>query len=339
MLASFATALLGGALALGCGSRTALGVDPESCLEAGVSRACENACGTGTQTCVGNHWTACEVPVAVRACTNLCGDGSQTCERGAWSDCNVPPVTRVCMTRCGQGREVCTGGVLQACDAPQPVPPRWTATVRDFSDAHPDFENGAIGFDPGIVAPDLGPDDKPVYAGNPTTPTTTGKSSFDEWYRDVSVPNGGLPVNASAVIPFPLLPSPADPTSYQFVRDSFFPIDEGSPPGDMLLGNQGRPHDFDFTLEVNGQFLYTGGETFRFASDDDLWVFLNRKLAIDDGGIHARMSATVELDANANALGIVRGGVYSFHLFFAERLVSNSALEMIVPAADFSVCP
>jgi hypothetical protein len=39
------------------------------------------------------------------------------------------------------------------------------------------------------------------------------------------------------------------------------------------------------------------------------------------------------------ALGIARGGVYSFHLFFAERRVSNSALEMIVPAADFSVCP
>jgi fibro-slime domain-containing protein len=241
------------------------------------------------------------------------------------------------MTRCGQGRQVCADGVLQPCDAPVPVPPTWTATVRDFSDTHPDFETAEPGVDPGIVAPDLGPDDKPVYAGNPTTPTTSGKTNFDQWYRDVPVPDGGPPVNARADIPFPLLPSPTDPTSYQFVQDFFFPIDDGSQ--HPLLGNMGQEHNFDFTLEVSGQFLYNGGETFRFASDDDLWVFLNRKLAVDNGGIHARRSATVDLDAAAGALGIVRGGVYSFHLFFAERHLLNSVLEVIVPAADFSVCP
>src|SRR5687767_6771142 len=48
-----------------------------------------------------------------------------------------------------------------------------TGTVRDFRIDHPDFEYN-IEDDPGIVLPDLGSDNLPVYAGDAGNPTTTG---------------------------------------------------------------------------------------------------------------------------------------------------------------------
>ena len=56
--------------------------------------------------------------------------------------------------------------------------------VRDFRSTHPDFE-GTTAEDAGVVAERLGEDDKPVYAGTPSTPTTSGRENFDTWYRNV----------------------------------------------------------------------------------------------------------------------------------------------------------
>jgi len=87
------------------------------------------------------------------------------------------------------------------------------------------------------------------------------------------------------------------------------------------------------------ELRYSGGEVFEFASDDDLWVFVNRRLAVDIGGVHSVRTMTVDLDSRSADLGIAKGGAYPFHLFFAERRVLNSALEIRVNASDFAVCP
>jgi hypothetical protein len=69
-------------------------------------------------------------------------------------------------------------------------------TIRDFTPqvsgtftAHPDFENGYFGLDLGIVATTVGSDKKPVYAGQPVTPSTSGATSFNQWYRDTPTVN------------------------------------------------------------------------------------------------------------------------------------------------------
>ncbi len=101
-------------------------------------------------------------------------------------------------------------------------------------------------------------------------------------------------------------------------RNAFFPLDS------LGFGNQGEDNNFHFTTELHTQFKYNGGETFRFTGDDDLWVFINDRLAIDIGGIHGAANEEVNLDASAADLGISIGQIYSLDLFHAERHTSES---------------
>jgi len=82
--------------------------------------------------------------------------------------------------------------------APAQAPPaslELTGTIRDFSYTHPDFEDGT-GDDRGMVEQTLGSDKKPVYAYAPPahSPTTTGKTEFDQWFRDVAGVNQSQPL-------------------------------------------------------------------------------------------------------------------------------------------------
>ena len=102
---------------------------------------------------------------------------------------------------------------------------------------------------------------------------------------------------------------------FTFESQEFFPLDGQG------WGNEGfnPDHNFAFTTEVHTTFQYNGGETFSFSGDDDVWVFINGKLAIDLGGLHPVQMDQVSLDAAADMLGITKGKVYSLDLFHAER--------------------
>lgn len=196
-------------------------------------------------------------------------------------------------------------------------------TIRDFlyagtplgtyngfaGQGHPDFQN-ALGDDRGIVLDTIGNDGKPVYASPTTTPTTHGHEFFDMWFRDTPGYNTSMSHSVTA-----------DETSpgsgmYRYDALSFFPIDN------ELYRNQGDSHNYAFTYELPSTFTYRPGQNFMFTGDDDVWVFINRRLVIDLGGVDAAESASVDLDT----LGLVEGHRYDFHLFFAERHTVESNL-------------
>ncbi len=191
---------------------------------------------------------------------------------------------------------------------PQECETTLVATIRDFSQGHPDFQF-TLGVDPGIVQSMLGGDGKPVYGGG-TTGTTTGQANFDQWYRDVAGININLPTEIGLV-------DQGDGT-YVYENPAFFPIDGQG------FGDEGNPHNYHFTLEMHTQFTYQGGEVFTFRGDDDLFTFINGRLGIDLGGVHGPLEGNIDFDAMAGTLGIVPGGTYDLDFFFAERHTSQS---------------
>jgi fibro-slime domain-containing protein len=84
---------------------------------------------------------------------------------------------------------------------------------------------------------------------------------------------------------------------WKFDSKAFFPIDSLSPQRSVVLPNgKVLSDDFAFCMEINAALDYAGGETLKIRGDDDTWVYLDGRLAVDQGGIHFAKEETIALD-------------------------------------------
>ena len=206
-----------------------------------------------------------------------------------------------------------------------------TGTLRDFNqnhvdfEAHMDWENGRYdkdkfydgikgGLELGNVKKILGQDSKPVI--NPYSKNNFKPKKLEQWYNDVDGVNMSMPLD----IELTKLPNGLYQT--KDFKGKFFPADGKLFGKEIYHGQTSKElqHNFHMTYELHTDFIYKRGQTFEFSGDDDVWVFIDKKLVIDLGGVHSEIDAKVNLDN----LNLKEGATYQLDFFWAERHTTAS---------------
>lgn len=157
----------------------------------------------------------------------------------------------------------------------------------------------------------------PVYSDSLGNNVTYKKVSYDTSFKNIVI-NDSLPfIHIGSGM-------------YKFERSGengttdFFWLDGKG------FGNEPRGYrnNFSFTMELHSTFVYKKGMTFNFAGDDDVWAFINGKLAMDLGGIHSSKKGSILLDSVASKYGLIEGKQFPFDFFYAERHVEQSTIKV-----------
>lgn len=218
---------------------------------------------------------------------------------------------------------------------------------------NPDFETSdSYPSGTGIVNVNLGSNNKPVFSGKAWAQSgVVSSASFDAWWTDFPHPHGPSsdPLNTAPYqglysIPLTEVLPATTPKTYSYNNQSQFPND-GMYQGNYVGNNRGSSgnspvrgnpsgHNFHYTYELHLMFTYRTGQTFAFTGDDDVYVFINKLLVIDLGGIHGNNPGSVTLTATSKAtdnvtpLNLVDGQVYQFDFFYCERHTTESHMKI-----------
>lgn len=86
-----------------------------------------------------------------------------------------------------------------------------------------------------------------------------------------------------------------------------------------------------FCFESHASFTYKKGQNFSAIGDDDVWVFIAGKLAIDNGGTHLSAPGYVDLANFTDKDGkkLVEGKTYDFDMFFCDRRTKMSNMTLL----------
>jgi len=218
-----------------------------------------------------------------------------------------------------------------ACDSGQPNPlpgnPLRGTGIDPASPKNPVWywarKNGGGGLIPWTRNGDVGEYIGPNY------------DSSNDYYSNVivydSIPFTRVGGTTSATYSFVAnATSVATPGSH-FPNDNggFFPLDGrgfGNEPN--FYGKATNGHNFGYAMDMHIKFEFEPGLTFTFTGDDDLWCFINGKLAVDLGGVKSAQTISVGLDSMATRLGLVANNYYSFDLFYNERNPTGADIQI-----------
>ena len=317
---------------------------------------------------------------AVGACKSTCGDGIlwpgiEDCDDGNVADGDG----------CSHDCKIEAGFTCKSFFDDPPPKLQIPVIARDFESyssgppisGHPDFGtyccDDSLQKGKGVLRSTLDTNHKPVWAGPDPVPDPkqigfTGKTYFDQWYRDVSG------VNMTYYETLTLLQNATSKTTYAMNSDTdppwydlcgFFPLDDLTKPLiDQNTGqavtyhyDQGQPddrtchayqglgfgngwanHNFSFTTELRYWFQYQGTENLKFTGDDDVWVFINGTMAIEMPGTHNRSVGTAILDASKGTAQVGYGETPSSYTTVDLKMTIGSVYEVVVLQAERWCC-
>ncbi|MBK9578494.1 MAG: fibro-slime domain-containing protein [Fibrobacteres bacterium] len=201
-------------------------------------------------------------------------------------------------------------------------------TIRDFNSTDSSFNNNAGCGAKGYVQSTLGAGRKPVPTGKIDKGCNPGDSLRMARYWFTTDPTYVQNAETCRDIPLQLEPN----GNYTYANPYFFPIDDfttlangkPNPFAVMSGGEDNKPHNFSFCMEMHGTFDFRAGQKFNFVGDDDVWCFIDNRLVVDLGGVHMPETASVNLDT----LKLVAGQSYPWDLFYCERHTSGSSIKI-----------
>ena len=174
----------------------------------------------------------------------------------------------------------------------------------------------------------MAPDYRPEKTTDPNV-NVTYLGHLETWYVTQTFPSGSSRATNDTSID--LVFQKTEDGRWEYNSDcfgGFFPLDSFDNPNSIkyydrisLIDTTGHYHNYHFTMEMHLQFVYHQGANldFDFSGDDDIWVFINNRLAVDLGGLNNNASDTLFLDHPKTDLGLVDGNMYMMDIFYAER--------------------
>ncbi|MBR4784951.1 MAG: fibro-slime domain-containing protein [Fibrobacter sp.] len=196
--------------------------------------------------------------------------------------------------------------------------------------------DSCVGLHTGIVNTDLGTDNKPVFSGS-----DTAKKCFVDANKFKTLFNYTKDVNEAQC--YDML-FQRNETDARWTFDSnplggFFPVENTGdstvvtinevkmgPTSDArtkrATGTAEDTRNQQFCAESHTTFTYFKDLEFSFSNTDDMWVFVNKKLAIDKGGLNESAPVNLTLKDLNSIYGdnfLVEGRDYPLEVFYCNR--------------------
>lgn len=146
------------------------------------------------------------------------------------------------------------------------------------------------GLEQGTVDYQLNDEYLPVAKGGALT-SNRGLTDLTRWFSAVDGKSASYTGNLK-------LDYRSDIAEFSFYKDEFYPLDEVDFSDGDAVNKDGHNHLFTMNFAVPFTALLSGQERFEIVADDDTYVFVGDKLAIDLGGIHNAMPGRFTINKN-----------------------------------------